>query len=56
MIIALTAYAHDQDRQACLDAGMNDYMSKPFTRDELRDGLERWLDGKPAPCRAVIPR
>jgi two-component system, sensor histidine kinase and response regulator len=56
VIIALTAYAHDQDRQACLDAGMNDYMSKPFTRDELRDGLERWLDGKPAPCRAVIPR
>lgn len=38
-IIALTANAMESDRQVCLDAGMNDYMSKPMRLDVLRDAL-----------------
>lgn len=40
-IIALTANAMLEDRQACLDAGMNDYVSKPINIEELTEALER---------------
>ena len=31
------------DRKRCIDAGMNDYLSKPFSVDQLRIILERWI-------------
>lgn len=42
-IIALTAHAIDSFRQRCLDAGMDDYLSKPFTRNQIGEVLKRWL-------------
>jgi len=42
-IIAMTAHAMTGDRQLCLDAGMNDYMTKPVDSDLLLETLHRWL-------------
>jgi PAS domain S-box-containing protein len=41
-IIAMTANAFSSDRDACLAAGMNDFVSKPINRNKLFDILERW--------------
>jgi PAS domain S-box-containing protein len=47
-VIALTANALEDDRERCLDAGMDDYLTKPFRRDTLAAVLARWLPGKRA--------
>lgn len=42
-IVALTARAQRDDPELCRQAGMNDYLGKPFKQKELLDMISRWL-------------
>ncbi|KZL51093.1 ATPase [Nodularia spumigena CENA596] len=42
VVIAMTANAMKEDQQICLDAGMNDYLSKPVNKEKLAKAIEHW--------------
>jgi signal transduction histidine kinase/CheY-like chemotaxis protein/HPt (histidine-containing phosphotransfer) domain-containing protein len=48
-VIALTGYAGPAERAKCRAAGMDDYLSKPFSLSALQRALQRWLDPEAAP-------
>jgi CheY-like chemotaxis protein len=47
IIVALTANVLESDREACREAGMDDFLTKPLQLDGLRAVLERWLPNRP---------
>jgi CheY-like chemotaxis protein len=51
-IIAMTANAMQGDRRRCLDAGMDDYISKPIRKADLIETLERHLPKNAKPIEA----
>ncbi|EDQ87916.1 uncharacterized protein MONBRDRAFT_26982 [Monosiga brevicollis MX1] len=42
-IVAMTAFSLPEDQEKCLDQGMNDYISKPFTKERMREKVTQWL-------------
>jgi osomolarity two-component system sensor histidine kinase NIK1 len=42
-IIALTANTLDNDREKCIEAGMNDYLPKPFTAEQLVEKVKQFM-------------
>ncbi|MCP3963245.1 MAG: response regulator [bacterium] len=59
-IVAITAFAMKGDRELCLEAGMDDYLSKPFRSAQLSECLNRWLSqaagtASPAPSTRAVP-
>lgn len=48
-VVALTAHGMKGDREACLTAGMDDYLTKPFNKEQLQEILAKWLQAQPAP-------
>jgi PAS domain S-box-containing protein len=61
-IVAMTANVMENDRQLCLEAGMNDHVAKPIEPEQLLAALIRWIPPRkqaavtPAPLRAGVPQ
>ncbi|HEX3407975.1 MAG TPA: response regulator, partial [Caulobacteraceae bacterium] len=51
-VVALTANAFEDDRRACIEAGMDDFLVKPLSLEALRGALARWAGAGWTPGRA----
>jgi len=48
-VVAMTANAMQADRDRCLDAGMDDFVTKPIEPDQLWAALVRWIPSRRQP-------
>jgi CheY-like chemotaxis protein len=53
-IIAMTAHAMSDNKQICLEAGMDDFLSKPFTRSDLLSMASKWLRLQPLTVERLL--
>ncbi len=53
IIVAMTAFALEGDKEKCIEAGMNDYISKPFMIEEIVDIIRKWF-GKESEQKPVV--
>ena len=51
----MTAHAMDGDRERCLDAGMDDYITKPMRHADLVEVLARWVPSLAAVAAPTTP-
>nr|WP_314073236.1 response regulator [uncultured Roseococcus sp.] len=54
-ILAMTAHAYEQEKQRCLEIGMNDHIAKPVDPAVLVATLDRWLGAARPPARPAAP-
>lgn len=54
-IIAVTAYASEYYHRACLEAGMDDYLSKPFEPELFRQIVVKWIPNQNRPNLRILP-
>jgi CheY-like chemotaxis protein len=52
-VVAMTAYAMSGDREMCIEAGMNDYVSKPIEPQRFYTLLSKWLPGPKTPMEGI---
>jgi len=55
-IVAVTAHAMEGDRERCLEAGMEDHLTKPFSRANLVEMIERWVSPRSAGPARKLPK
>ncbi len=53
-IIAMTAHALTEEKDRCLAAGMDDFVTKPFAREQLLETVARWHGGRHAPAATEV--